>query len=947
MRLWTFGGIGIEPDDGSNAPRLRPPRLALLAVLAAAGERGVSRERLVSLFWPDADEPHAKQSLRQARYALRNELKLEVIRAVGSMLVLDDSLISSDIVEFRAALAAGDRLRAVELPRGPFLDGFYLPGSSAFSRWVEDERARLTAATISALLSLASEAAENGHRDAVVEWWRRLTLIDPLSGRFALGYLKALAARGNRAEALTFARQHEALVRRELEADPDHEILRLEGELRAMPGPQIARHVDAEPAPTQTRSQGPPVAVATAAPKTKPRSRRALVGASVIAAVAFVATVGFAWLRRADPRPMLAVGFIREEAVPESLRAGPVLTDMVATGLGRIDGLAVLANARVLELMRGGPDSAASYVDAARRAGASELLDGRLITNHDVPLALEMRRVDLRTGVVQEVYRVVAIDRYRLVDSLTRLVALRFRLRSPSESIAEATTSSPTAYRLYEEGLRAYSRNDVKSAQQLMRAALEDDSTFAMAAYYEALLATQYGLNVPDGRQTIEAVRSALHLAARAAERERLTITANLLALHADPRALAIAESLTTRYPDDPRALMTLERARWWAGDWHGAVAAVERAIKLDSIGGAKRTTVCYLCRDFAELGEVYLWSDSLSAANRAMRRYAAAVPETVDPYYNLSLIGARLGDSASAYAAFRRVSSQGGDPRQLKLRLDLTLERYDEVLRDATPLLASSWTGDWGVGAWNLMIALRNEGRLKEATQFHRTGSLPGLPALNVERTPDAFNQAILALERGDPRTAAQIFGDRLRGDMSSWMPGVRSRHLAWTATLQGMALAAAGDTSAVRRIADSVEQWGQGSAYGRDRRAHHYLRGLLLVASNRDSAAVDEFRAAIHSPTLGFTRVNYELARSLMRLGRPREAVAVLQPALRGEVDASNLYVTRTELHELLGQAFAAAEQPDSAALHYGAVVRAWRRADAAFHARRDRAVAWLARH
>jgi predicted Zn-dependent protease len=181
----------------------------------------------------------------------------------------------------------------------------------------------------------------------------------------------------------------------------------------------------------------------------------------------------------------------------------------------------------------------------------------------------------------------------------------------------------------------------------------------------------------------------------------------------------------------------------------------------------------------------------------------------------------------------------------------------------------------------------------------------------------------------------------------MSWWMPGVQARHLAWKGTLRGMALAAAGDTLAVRYLADSVETWGRGSAYGRDQKAHHYLRGLVLMAANRHEDAVREFRSAMHSPSLGLTRVNYELARCLLRLGRAREAVAALQPALRGEVDASNLYITRTELHELLAQAFDAAGQPDSAALHYRAVVKAWQRADPSFYNRRDRAHAWLARH
>jgi hypothetical protein len=90
------------------------------------------------------------------------------------------------------------------------------------------------------------------------------------------------------------------------------------------------------------------------------------------------------------------------------------------------------------------------------------------------------------------------------------------------------------------------------------------------------------------------------------------------------------------------------------------------------------------------------------------------------------------------------------------------------------------------------------------------------------------------------------------------------------------------------------------------------------------------------VHSWTLGYTRINYELARSLLQLRRPREAVAALRPALRGEIDAANLHITRTELHELLALACRAADQLDSAAVHDRAVVRAWAHADPRFTGR-----------
>ena len=960
LRLITFGGVGLESDDGSAPPRLRPPRLALLAVLAAAGERGVSRERIAGLLWPESDEQRASHSLRQARYALRSEIDLEIIRSEGSVLTLDSAAITSDVAEFHAALVGGDRRRAVSLVRGPFLDGFYVPGASDFERWVEDERARLAGAATSALLSLANEASQAGEHDAAVEWWRALTLRDPLSGRFALGYVKALAARGDRADALTFVRQHTAVVRRELEADPDPEIKRLEGELRSMPSRNAERRTpvsveaaaeDVERTVVAEPEESTPVPEAVGGRMSRrSRARRSVVAVGAAAVLMLTATAALArqrgWFVR-DTRSVMAIGLIREDGLPDSQRVGGVLTDMLATNLARVEGLAVLANSRVLEMMQAtqGRDSSAAYADAARRAGASELLEGRVTTLPRGSLELEMRRVELSSGIVREVYRARATDRYALVDSLTQVVAHRFRLASPTGSVAAATTSSPMAYRLYEEGLRAFFQFDAKAAQRLMRAALEEDSAFVMAAYYEAVVGAVLGIDtLPDGRYVTDAQETALRLARRAPEGPRLMISADLLMQRSEPEALAVAESLAIRFPDDPRALATLANARWTNGDWPGSAQAIERAIALDSAAEAKSGPVCHLCRDYSALAEAYAWWDSLPAAERTMHRYLNARPDGRDAWHMLAIAPSRRGDSAAAYRAFRQaVAAGGGDPAHIGLRIDLSLGAYEKVERDVQPLLASSAAGEQAVGINSLLFALRNEGRLRDATELHETGWLTGFPA--TPRSPNDFDAAILALERGDGRAAAAVFHHKARQLPPRASPGYRARIRTWNTTLEAMALAAAGDTGSVRALIDTVEQWGSRSAYGRDRKAHHYLRGLMFVAQRRDDDAVREFQAAIHSPNLGFTRVNYELARALLRLGRPAEAVNTLQSSLRGEIDASNLYITRTDLHELLAQAFDSAGQRDSAAAHYRAVVSAWRRADARYASRRDSAAAWLA--
>jgi hypothetical protein len=223
----------------------------------------------------------------------------------------------------------------------------------------------------------------------------------------------------------------------------------------------------------------------------------------------------------------------------------------------------------------------------------------------------------------------------------------------------------------------------------------------------------------------------------------------------------------------------------------------------------------------------------------------------------------------------------------------------------------------------------LRNQGRLAEA-----------LPLTRVQPGPNDIAEALILIELGNARTAAAILSRRAHADVSIWAPGVAARNRTWETTLYAMALIAAGDTARVRALVDTVAYWGRRSAYGRDRKLHHYLQGMLFVAQRRDEDAVTELRQAINSPAHGFTRINYELGRALVRLNRPAEAVPVVQAALHGSIDGSNLYITRTDLHELLAQVFDRLGQRDSATVHYRAVVRAWDRADPVYHARRDSA-------
>ena len=67
FRLRTFGGLSLTGESGPvTGAAAQRRKLALLAVLATGGERGVSRDRLLALFWSESDAEHARHALTQS-----------------------------------------------------------------------------------------------------------------------------------------------------------------------------------------------------------------------------------------------------------------------------------------------------------------------------------------------------------------------------------------------------------------------------------------------------------------------------------------------------------------------------------------------------------------------------------------------------------------------------------------------------------------------------------------------------------------------------------------------------------------------------------------------------------------------------------------------------------------------------------------------------------------
>jgi tetratricopeptide (TPR) repeat protein len=334
----------------------------------------------------------------------------------------------------------------------------------------------------------------------------------------------------------------------------------------------------------------------------------------------------------------------------------------------------------------------------------------------------------------------------------------------------------------------------------------------------------------------------------------------------------------------------------------------------------------------------VYEAADSIPAALRVAQGLVRMRPHSRLGWLALSHVLSESGLYDEARAAMdtsTRYASETDDDVIEHAQIEIRAGNFTLADRLLTTLAQTGNDNSRFASSWFLVISLRAQGRLHEALEIAEGPLRKGETSSTQGIGEAELAEAQLRFELGQYRRAARIFAQQAYPPDSFARSAIGrvARQRAWTLTLAGSALAGAGDTTALAALADTVQTWGAKSGFGRDHRLHHYLRGLLWMARGRRDSAVVAFRLAMTSESQGFTRINLEEGRSLLTLGRPGEAIPVLENSLRGALDAGNFYASRTEIQETLAHAFDAAGQPDSAAIYYRAVLRAWRHADREF--------------
>jgi TolB-like protein/DNA-binding SARP family transcriptional activator len=764
--VFTLRLLGTASIDASHGPvtgrAAQGRRLALLAVLALARGRSLTRDKLIALLWPEATPDRARPQLSDTLYILRHALGEGAVRSVGDGLALNAAAVTSDVEQFEQLLENGRLEDAVSIYGGPLLDGFHVPDSVEFETWLDGERAELARHYGRALETLAAAAAADGSHTAAVGWWRRRAALDPYNSGVALALMHALDAAGGRAGAIQHARIHATLLREELDAEPDAAVAafaeRLRREPRPSPEPAPSgppASFSAIPVSTSTPAFAPSLpAVSAEAPAAPPRrARRVLATAAVLMMLALGAA--YVVYRMAEPAPARSVGvlpFVNMSPDPANSYFSDGLSEQIIHGLSRIDGLRVAARTSSFALR----ERELSVRAIADTLDVQAVLEGSVLVSGD-RLRVIAQLIDARTGfhIWADQYEGELRDAFALQDSVAAAIAIALHLRLAGSMSNDHRPPSLAAYDLYLRGLylrNSLSADALRQAAEYFDRAIELEPRFALAwAAKASVTAPQAYFRYVRRDSVVDELRV---LTARALELDPTLGEAHVALAELklfyewdwDAAGAALRRAIDLN-PNDAHAWHQLANYHSAMTSSDDALAARERAVQLDPLNARARTV---FSRELMIAGQ----------HERALAEWRRA--EQLDPVHPLLLgLGPRLpvsggevylrqGREVEAVEAYLRVASLRG-------------ATVKEIETMRATHASSGMPGFWKT--W-LEMDLRQSGPSPDPVRMAHLHLLSGDTARALDWLDRAFderNPALIYLRR-DPVLAGVLAHPRVR---------------------------------------------------------------------------------------------------------------------------------------------------------------------------------------
>jgi tetratricopeptide (TPR) repeat protein len=467
------------------------------------------------------------------------------------------------------------------------------------------------------------------------------------------------------------------------------------------------------------------------------------------------------------------------------------LPRMVTTGLAQIRGLQVVSAQYLDEAGKSLGNtpldrmSSTEFAEVARRSGAAAVVSGTVMrAGEEIRVDIELH--DLSSGRVLAAESGRGADVFAIADHLIARIgsAAGFDATAGVRRVADVSSSSLEAYRLYSEGVEAVRNARSSDAVRLLEAAVATDPTFA-EAYMQLGVAESSRGQFLKRREYLQ--EAATH-ADRLSDRQRRLLEFQLArGFASDAEVSRLLDGLIATYPD-------VEEIYGAATGIYG-LGGLHDPEKLLSIA---RTGVKVLPASgpaHNSLGYALLMAGRYGDALREFEQYARLAPREPNPHDSMgeAYLFMGLPEKAAERYAHTRAIDPGFDAGRIGEAVALgTLGRYDEALslNPAQTALTA--------------VLLSRVGRYREASQILTGATSSTVP---ISAATAYLLAAVIALERGDASDALRQTASLRRVIARASQPRVRMSNVT-AHVLSGLASLRSGDAANARSWLDGARK-------------------------------------------------------------------------------------------------------------------------------------------
>jgi len=617
----------------------------------------------------------------------------------------------------------------------------------------------------------------------------------------------------------------------------------------------------------------------------------------------------------------------------DSLRLGEIVTNLLITDLSDSPNLKVLSSQQLYGLLKQlGKEGERSIdretaIQVARKANARWMLTGSILQIHPRTI-ITTQIIDVENGAVESSQRSTGEESEEIfaqVDRLTTaikgdLAVSETAVDGNSRSLADVTTHSQEAYRLYLEGIELNNKLYRADAKKSFERAIELDSTFAMAYY-------QLASNWSGATEADEYVRKAVKYSDNTNRLQRLYILALADGLAKDiDAAIADLQQIINEYPEEKEAhvelasIYSMEKL-----DIESAIQHYQAALDIDPLDKTIYNNLAYAYKDLRRYDEALRYID----------RYIALVPDEPNPYDSRGEIAAAAGDFELAVQSYQEALAK--DPGfenalQALVGVYVYLGNYASADSCARALVADDKPEIRSFGRMVSAVLPAAQGRFAESRQALDVGIEadkaypdPAKSAGMIMRKSVAkamlfaeeeqFDSALAILETADTLGRRYFPDDPLQFQ-----------------DLYAEVLARKGDVREAGNILRVLEPGVLNSKQNGTKADYLHARGFVAIYAGDYQTAI-----AVLSESLPLARRNkrptgeYLLAQAYLGAGQPENAVPLLErqlSCLEDVFDRNPLQGVKT--HYFLGQAYEQLGQTAKAIEQYDRFLSKWQGAD-----------------